>query len=284
MKTCQICRREYADDLSFCLDDGSPLSLSQPVKPTEMVTEEYGGQTQESAHTPAAETVAYAPARPEPAHRSKIGIYIFAALLLAGIVVVIGASVAGFWWYKTKRSELSVKSDANVNVSNLNQNINRPFSNSNVTHPIDPTPSPSNSSPITNATNSKANSLLPKNAKIQSIDEPPPAPLPSPDRGDKTPAVPKTISGGVLNGKAVNLPRPPYPPAAKAVRASGAVNVQVTIDERGNVISASAVSGHPLLQAAAVAAARGAKFTPTLLAGQPVKVTGVIVYNFVPAN
>jgi TonB family protein len=93
-------------------------------------------------------------------------------------------------------------------------------------------------------------------------------------------AQPKTISGGVLNGKATNLVKPAYPAAARAVNAQGAVNVQVTIDEDGNVISASAVSGHPLLRAAAVEAARASKFSPTLLSGQPVKVTGVIVYNF----
>lgn len=91
-----------------------------------------------------------------------------------------------------------------------------------------------------------------------------------------------TISGGVVNGKAVNLVKPPYPAAAKAVRAAGAVNVQVTIDEQGNVISAQAVSGHPLLRAASVQAARASTFSPTLLQGQPVKVTGIIVYNFVP--
>ena len=94
--------------------------------------------------------------------------------------------------------------------------------------------------------------------------------------------VPKQISGGVLNGKATSLPKPPYPPAARAVRASGAVTVQVLIDESGNVVSASAVSGHPLLRAAAVQAARSARFSPTQLSGQPVKVSGVITYNFVP--
>jgi protein TonB len=93
---------------------------------------------------------------------------------------------------------------------------------------------------------------------------------------------PKTISGGVLNGKAIDLPKPSYPAAARAVRASGAVNVQVTVDENGDVISANAVSGHPLLRASAVAAARNAKFKPTLLSGKPVKVTGVIVFNFTP--
>lgn len=104
---------------------------------------------------------------------------------------------------------------------------------------------------------------------------PPPAP-------PKPKPVPKQISGGVLNGKATSLPKPPYPPAARAVRAAGAVSVQVLIDESGNVVSASAVSGHPLLRAAAVAAARGARFSPTMLSGQPVKVSGVITYNFVP--
>ena len=90
----------------------------------------------------------------------------------------------------------------------------------------------------------------------------------------------KTISGGVLNGKAVSLPLPTYPPAARAVRASGAVTVQVVVGEAGEVISAEPVSGHPLLRAAAVEAARGAKFSPTLLSGVPVKVSGVVVYNF----
>lgn len=104
---------------------------------------------------------------------------------------------------------------------------------------------------------------------------PPPPPPPKP------PPPSKPISGGVLNGKARSLPKPPYPPAARAVRADGAVQVQVVIDEAGNVISASAVSGHPLLRQAAAQAARGAKFSPTMLSGQPVKVQGIITYNFV---
>lgn len=94
--------------------------------------------------------------------------------------------------------------------------------------------------------------------------------------------IPKQISGGVLNGKAVSLPRPPYPPAARAVRASGAVSIQVLIDEDGKIFSAAPVSGHPLLRAAARQAACGAEFSPTLLMGNPVKVSGVITYNFVP--
>lgn len=94
--------------------------------------------------------------------------------------------------------------------------------------------------------------------------------------------VPKMVSGGVLNGKATSLPKPAYPAAARAVHAAGACSVQVVISESGGVISASAVSCHPLLKAAAESAARGAHFSPTLLSGQPVKVSGVITYNFVP--
>ncbi len=92
----------------------------------------------------------------------------------------------------------------------------------------------------------------------------------------------KKISGGVLNGKASSLPAPEYPAAARAVNASGAVNIQVTINEQGDIVSATAVSGHPLLRQAAEEAARKAKFAPTLLQGVPVSVTGVLVYNFVP--
>lgn len=107
-------------------------------------------------------------------------------------------------------------------------------------------------------------------AKVEIKDEPPP---PKP-----TPRAP--ISGGVLNGKAVRLVQPPYPAIARSAHASGQVVVQVLIDENGNVVAAHATSGHPLLQAAAVNAARASKFTPTKLSGQPVKVNGVIIYNF----
>ncbi|MDT5062475.1 MAG: periplasmic protein TonB [Acidobacteriota bacterium] len=90
------------------------------------------------------------------------------------------------------------------------------------------------------------------------------------------------ISGGVLNGKAISKPQPAYPPIAKAANASGTVVVQVLIDEDGKVTQAHAVSGHPLLRKAAEEAARNARFSPTQLSGQPVKVTGVITYNFIP--
>lgn len=119
--------------------------------------------------------------------------------------------------------------------------------------------------------------------KTQPVPTPPPLDSSGPPElvspQPNTPRAP--ISGGVLNGKAISLPKPSYPPIAKAAKAEGTVVVQVTVDEDGNVISAHAVSGHPLLQAVAVAAARSAKFSPTKLSGQPVKVTGVLTYNFV---
>lgn len=94
--------------------------------------------------------------------------------------------------------------------------------------------------------------------------------------------LPKTISGGVVNGKAASLVKPEYPATAKAEKVSGTVTVNVTIDEQGNVISAKAVSGHVLLREVSEKAALSSKFTPTKLQGQPVKVTGVIIYNFQP--
>ncbi len=88
------------------------------------------------------------------------------------------------------------------------------------------------------------------------------------------------IKGEVVDGKAVDLPQPPYPALARAAHASGVVGVQVVIDEEGKIIAAQAISGHPLLRAAALKSAREARYTPTLLDGKPVYVSGVINYNF----
>lgn len=92
----------------------------------------------------------------------------------------------------------------------------------------------------------------------------------------------KPIKGGVLNGKAIYLHRPAYPYEAREKRASGAVSIQVLIDETGKVIFACAVSGAKELQRASEIAAYQSKFSPTQLGGQPVKVSGIITYNFIP--
>lgn len=91
---------------------------------------------------------------------------------------------------------------------------------------------------------------------------------------------PLVKSKGVINGIATHLPKPPYPAVAIATNVQGSVDVQVTIDESGKVVSSKAINGHPLLRSAAERAAWNAKFKPTLLSEQPVKVTGVIVYKF----
>ena len=106
---------------------------------------------------------------------------------------------------------------------------------------------------------------------------------PKPDDLQRHPTEPgkrAPISAGVLNGKAISLPKPDYPPDARAAGAEGVVVIQVTIDEQGNVAEARAISGPKQLQDVSVNAALQAKFSPTLLSGEPVRVTGVIVYNF----
>ena len=89
------------------------------------------------------------------------------------------------------------------------------------------------------------------------------------------------IEGDVETGRALELPKPAYPPLARAANASGQVTVQVIIDVDGTVMAAAAVSGHPLLYGVSVEAARNSRFSPTKVEGKPVKVTGVITYNFV---
>ena len=102
--------------------------------------------------------------------------------------------------------------------------------------------------------------------------EPPAAPAPRP--------ILKPVSGGVLNGTAINLPSPSYPDTARRLRMTGVVVIQVVVDETGKVISAEALSGPSLLKDAALQAALKARFSPTKLSGQPVKVSGVINYKF----
>ncbi|HEV3467811.1 MAG TPA: TonB family protein [Pyrinomonadaceae bacterium] len=101
------------------------------------------------------------------------------------------------------------------------------------------------------------------------------------DRAAAGDATKVPVSGEVLNGRAVRRVAPDYPPAARAQRVSGAVVVDVTVSEEGKVLEAEAVCGHPLLRGAAVDAARAWRFSPTLLDGKPVKVTGTVTINFV---
>jgi TonB family protein len=88
-------------------------------------------------------------------------------------------------------------------------------------------------------------------------------------------------SPSFMNGEAISLPRPVYPPIARGARAQGTVVVQVLIDYDGKVIAAAVLSGHPLLRAASIQAARKSEFGRTTFEGKPVMVAGVLQYNFV---
>lgn len=100
----------------------------------------------------------------------------------------------------------------------------------------------------------------------------PPAPVQKPK--------PLMISKGVITSDALSLPKPTYPEMAKAMRIQGKVSIQVLIDETGKVSSARAIDGHPLLRQVSEKAAYQARFSPTMLGDQRVKVSGVITYNF----
>ena len=129
-------------------------------------------------------------------------------------------------------------------------------------------PSPSGGKSVGTGTGSGA---------VVEMTEPPPPPPPAPK-----PEIPKVVnqSTGVIKGNAIFLPKPIYSNIARQIRLQGDVTVQILIDENGNVISAKAVSGHPMLVPETLKAARQARFKPTTLSGQPVKVSGLITYNF----
>ena len=112
---------------------------------------------------------------------------------------------------------------------------------------------------------------------VVTIPDPPPPPPPTPA---PTPVRVVKISH-VLNSEAKLLPKPIYPRMAVQIHLQGTVAVQVLIDETGKVLSAKAVSGHPILVPEAVRAAMGARFSPTIIGDHAVKISGVITYNFV---
>jgi periplasmic protein TonB len=116
----------------------------------------------------------------------------------------------------------------------------------------------------------------------EGIDPPPPPPVQKPVEKPQ-PAVekqPLRVSSIVLTGAAIERKTPAYPPLAKQARIEGSVVVEVIISIDGRVEAVRALNGHPLLTSAAVEAARGWRFNPTILNGVPVRVTGLITFNF----
>lgn len=141
------------------------------------------------------------------------------------------------------------------------------------TNPIGGLPSPVNG---TRSLTASEGGVRVKEAEI--IDPPPPTSTPKPPLA---PQKPVSLTSKLITSKVISKPVPPYPAPAKIVRAQGPVTVEILVDEQGRVISARATSGHPFLRVAAQQAALQARFSPTILGTRPVKVTGVITYNFV---
>ncbi|HEX8458479.1 MAG TPA: energy transducer TonB [Pyrinomonadaceae bacterium] len=108
-------------------------------------------------------------------------------------------------------------------------------------------------------------------------DPPPPTPTPAPVK----PPTQVRVPSSVISSKVISKPAPAYPAIAKQTGVQGTVAVEILIDESGRVVSARATSGHPLLRLAAQQSAYQARFSPTTVSGYPVKVSGVITYNFI---
>jgi TonB family protein len=112
-----------------------------------------------------------------------------------------------------------------------------------------------------------------------------PAPVETPSSTPSTPPpvaiTVKRVSEDTLRTAAISLPEPSYPQAAELSRTEGRVNVDLIIDEKGVVTNARATSANALLNEAAEAAARAARFAPASLSTEPARISGTLSYNFV---
>ncbi len=111
------------------------------------------------------------------------------------------------------------------------------------------------------------------------ITRPPPPPVPGSSLGGNP--VPKLmrVSGGVLQANAIKKVTPQIPPLVQG-HVKGAVLVAITVSEDGKVENAEVVAGHPLLRETCLQAAKQWTFKPTLIGNHPVKVQGVLTFNF----
>jgi len=199
---------------------------------------------------------------PKDSSSSKFVMLILGGMLVVGFVLITAAIGGGIWYYSSLPERTAAQAEPTITPTPTWDNTFAEISPTPTEKPIEDKPT---STP----------SKTPKT-------EPSKTPTPKPDAETDEPTSPpqKQITGGVLNRKATYLPQPPYPPAARAVRVSGRVFVQVLVGKSGDVIMASAYSGPALLRPAAVRAARQAKFPPTYFSGQPVTNSGVLVYTF----
>jgi TonB family protein len=231
-------------------------------------------------------------------------------LTVLGTIAILAGAAGIFWFLNNQNSNVNQDVNYITNFNSININLNTNFnagnslanfdynSNSNANANVNanananananlktPTPTRTPTATPTPGTNLNVNGAINANALPTNASPTPPRPSPSVVPGvsptPTAPAVNRPVNAGILNGRAVNLPKPAYPPLAKQMRADGQVAVQVLVDETGNVTSARATSGNPMLRAAAEAAARQSKFNPIRVNNQPVSASGVVLYNFV---
>ena len=250
-------------------------------------------------------TTSYTRQSPPPQQKSNTPLVVLATML--GTIIVLGGAFGAYWLLSGGKDEGNVNINSAIlnNNQDTNLNTNLPIDNSlfnvnadtnlnvnadtNVKTPTPtstptptptrtptPTPSPSPTpTPDDDNENTNANRT---NTNNSTNNRPPPSPRATPTA---PPVNSPPVNIGNMNSRAVNLPKPPYPSAARASRAGGAVVVRVLVDEGGKVLSANAVSGHPLLRQAAEQAARQSRFNPVRVSGQTVKSIGTVTYNFI---
>ncbi len=102
----------------------------------------------------------------------------------------------------------------------------------------------------------------------------PPLPHPGPIR----------VGGNVQAARIIKKVAPVYPKEAQKERISGTVRLHVIIDTEGGIKQLEVISGHPLLQQAALDAVRQWTYQPTLLNGNPVEVDTTIDVIFTLNN
>ncbi len=93
--------------------------------------------------------------------------------------------------------------------------------------------------------------------------------------GDASP-----LNVGSLVSYATSQAKPVYPIAAKNMRMTGVVKVEVLVNENGEVSAVQNTTGPSMLQRAASDAVKKWKFKPFVRAGQPVKASGFVNFNF----
>lgn len=248
----------------------------------------------------------------QTAPRAKSNTGKIVALTLLGTFLVLGS--AGLLYLMTREPRTADNTNQNINANldsintNLNTNLNvgGAFNSGGANISINgsvngnangnanlktPTPKPSPSAPSLSNVNNNIGISTPTprpsatptpTAAATPSPTATPTPRPSPTiPPPPTPPSNRTVNAGILNGRAVNLPKPAYPPLAKQMRAAGQVAVQVIVDEGGNVTTAKATTGNVLLRAPAEAAARQSRINPVIIDNRAVKTTGILLYNFI---